>query len=78
MSATALPLPLELTKPVPLAADLDTQLRESLGVGTYDPKLQISMWYHGGHGGRETETKCEINCGSLLDFKFDDLIAFEL
>lgn len=44
MSATAMPLPLELTKPITLAADLDTQLRESLGVGKYDPKMQISTW----------------------------------
>jgi hypothetical protein len=47
MSATAMPLPLELTKPITLAADLDTQLRESLGVGKYDPKMQISTWLHG-------------------------------
>jgi hypothetical protein len=61
MSATALPLPLELTKPITLAADLDTQLRESLGVGKYDPKMQISTWLHGSF------TKSNQNCNTSLN-----------
>ena len=36
MSATRLPLPLELTKPVVLAGDLATQLQSE-----YDPKTQL-------------------------------------
>jgi hypothetical protein len=35
-----LPLPLELTKPVLLAGDLDTQVREGLS-DTYDAKAQL-------------------------------------
>jgi len=35
-----LPLPLELTKPVLLAGDLDTQMRESL-TDPYDAKAQL-------------------------------------
>ena len=36
-----LPLPLELTKPVLLAGDLDTQVREGL-TDKYDTKTQLS------------------------------------
>jgi hypothetical protein len=35
-----LPLPLQLTKPVLLAGDLDTQVREGLS-GAYDSKAQL-------------------------------------
>jgi hypothetical protein len=74
MSATALPLPLELTKPVTLASDLDTQLCESLGVGQYDPKTQMAMWASGG-------TTSNQNCQSInvyggfdvvMDLQIDD------
>ena len=61
MSATAMPLPLELTKPITLAADLDTQLRESLGVGKYDPKAQMTMEYGGG-------TRSQAQCKTLNAF----------
>jgi hypothetical protein len=75
MSATALPLPLELTKPVTLASDLDTQLRESLGVGPYDPKTQMAMWY-GGHGSKSSQ-ECESLSGAVVidvtvDVQIDD------
>ena len=39
MTSTNLPLPLELTKPVLLAGDVDTQLRT--GLSKYDPKTQL-------------------------------------
>jgi hypothetical protein len=73
MSATALPLPLELTKPVTLASDLDTQLRESLGVGKYDPKMQVSMWASGGTtSNQESEsTVVDVNGSIVLDANQD-------
>jgi endonuclease/exonuclease/phosphatase (EEP) superfamily protein YafD len=37
----SLPLPLELTKPVLLAGDLNTQLRNAV-TSTYDAKTQLS------------------------------------
>ncbi len=40
MNSANLPLPLELTKPVLLAGDLDTQVREGLSDG-YDAKAQL-------------------------------------
>src|SRR3954451_17477825 len=39
MNTTRLPLPLELTKPVLLAGDLDTQFRT--GLAEYDPHTQV-------------------------------------
>ena len=38
---TRLPLPLELTSPVMLAGDLNTQLRDALTAGGYDSKMQL-------------------------------------
>jgi hypothetical protein len=38
---TGLPLPLELTQPVLLAGDLDTQLRGALTAGGYDARTQL-------------------------------------
>ena len=40
MNSTNLPLPLELTQPVLLAGDLDTQVREGLS-DKYDTKTQL-------------------------------------
>jgi hypothetical protein len=40
MTSTTLPLPLELTKPVLLAGDLDTQVREGLS-DKYDATTQL-------------------------------------
>jgi hypothetical protein len=40
VNSTNLPLPLELTKPVLLAGDLDTQVREGLS-DKYDTKTQL-------------------------------------
>jgi hypothetical protein len=46
MSATALPLPLALSKPVPMASDLETVLAGSLGVGsaTYNSETQMRTY----------------------------------
>ena len=40
MTSTNLPLPLQLTKPVLLAGDLDTQVRDGL-TSRYDTKTQL-------------------------------------
>ena len=40
MNSPTLPLPLELSKPVLLAGDLDTQMREGLS-DKYDTKTQL-------------------------------------
>jgi len=40
MTSTTLPLPLELTEPVLLAGDLDTQVREGLS-DKYDSRTQL-------------------------------------
>jgi hypothetical protein len=69
MSATALPLPLELTKPVTLASDLNTQFRESLGVGQYDPKTQVTMWAWGGTSSNQ-ESESEVD-GKVIDIVVD-------
>jgi hypothetical protein len=66
MSATALPLPLELSRPVPMVADLDTLL--SAGVAKYDPQSQVN-WANGG-GGHNTSSKC-VNYGC---FQVDDIL----
>jgi hypothetical protein len=46
MSATALPLPLALSQPVPMASDMETVLADSLGVGsaTYNPETQMRTY----------------------------------
>ena len=54
MNATRLPLPLELTKPVLLAGDLDTEFRTGLDLGTYDPKTQLC-------GSRNGSSSCSNN-----------------
>ena len=40
MNSTDMPLPLQLTKPVLLAGDLDTQVRDGL-TSRYDAKAQL-------------------------------------
>jgi hypothetical protein len=46
MSGNALPLPVALSKPVPMVSDLDSQIRASLGAdGTkYDPATQVGAY----------------------------------
>ena len=76
MTANSLPLPLQLTKPVLLAGDLDTQFRESLS--QYDPKTQLCS-------GTQSEAKSNSRSRNLLngivvddataDIVVDDVIA---
>jgi len=68
-----LPLPLELTKPVLLAGDLDSQVREGLSDG-YDSKVQMcSKTSSAGKSGT-------LNLGGIIqvdvaDVVVDDVIA---
>jgi hypothetical protein len=78
MNRTHLPLPLELTKPVLLAGDLDTQFRESLE--EYDPKTQLC---HGGGGGKTSSNQgSSLQLGLLnadviqVDVQVDDVLVF--
>jgi hypothetical protein len=74
MSASRLPLPLELTQPVLLAGDLDTLVREGYSSTTYDPKTQLCSY--------ADDTSCEMDCDSTqellvidvnLDIQIDDI-----
>jgi hypothetical protein len=70
---SALPLPLELTKPVVLAGDLDTQLRASLGAGTYDPKAQLCNAPAGTHSSQESRSYSGLLVIDLtVDVQVDD------
>src|SRR2546426_3786839 len=59
MSLSALPLPLELAQPIHLAGDLDSMLRDSLHIGSYDPHMQV-----GPVGGGSCETNNESSAAS--------------
>jgi hypothetical protein len=68
---TSLPLPLELTRPVAMATDLDTAMAKSYEVENtrYNPETQTrapEMWGHG-HGGHNTSSKCVNYCGIQID-----------
>jgi hypothetical protein len=76
MNDRRLPLPLELTKPVLLAGDVDTLVRAGFGPSTYDPKTQLCSFADGG-------TSCEQNCESwveliAIDFQFDGIMIDDL
>jgi len=68
-----LPLPLQLTKPVLLAGDLDTQLREGLS-DRYDAKTQLCS---GTHSSAQSKTvnflgiQVDVNADAVVD----DVIA---
>ena len=69
MSTTRLPLPLELTQPMLLAGDLDTQLPSE-----YDPKTQLSS------NTTSTQTSASVNGAGVqvdvtADVAVDDVIA---
>jgi hypothetical protein len=68
-----LPLPLELTKPVLLAADLDTQVREGLS-DRYDSKTQLCS---GTHSSSRSNTLnfLGIQVDVNADVVVDDVIA---
>ena len=79
MSATRLPLPLELTEPVLLIGDLDTQIRAAVYAGQYDPKTQLC---DGSQAQSQTvsqqECRSDAGCGSLdltIDTQMDDVAA---
>jgi hypothetical protein len=77
MTHNRLPLPLELTKPVLLAGDLDTQFRASLD--EYDPKTQLCT---GGGGGKTSSNQqSSVNTGIqvdviAVDVQVDDVLVF--
>ena len=77
MSHNHLPLPLELTKPVLLAGDLDTQFRASLD--EYDPKTQLC---NGGGGGKTSSNQgssinLALNLDAIqVDVQVDDVLVF--
>ena len=66
-----LPLPLELTRPVAMATDLNTAIANSYDTTRYNPETQMSapeMWKH--HGGHHTKSKC-VNNGFI---QIDDIL----
>jgi hypothetical protein len=78
MNKNHLPLPLELTKPVLLAGDLDTQFRD--GLDEYDPKTQLC---NGGGGGKTSSNQgSSLQLGLLnadaiqIDVQVDDVLVF--
>jgi hypothetical protein len=85
MNDNRLPLPLELTKPVLLAGDLDSQYRA--GLDKYDPKTQLCTG-GGGGGGRggggktRSNQQCSVQGGLLngdviqIDVQVDDVLVY--
>jgi len=79
MTPRNMPLPLELTKPVLLAGDLDTQFRAGL-VADYDPETQLCGGRREGGcggGGSRSSQESKSNSGVLvidvtLDLQIDD------
>ena len=70
---STLPLPLQLTKPVLLAGDLDTQVREGLS-GPYDTKTQLCS--HTQSSARsKTMNLLGIQVDVNADIVVDDVIA---
>jgi len=72
-----MPLPLELTKPVLLAGDLDSQFRADLD--EYDPKTQLTG---GGSGGKShSRQRCSVQGGGVnadvvsVDVQVDDVLV---
>jgi hypothetical protein len=73
VNSTNLPLPLELTKPVLLAGDLDTQVREGLS-DKYDAKTQLCS-QTSSHGSSKTVNALGIIQVDVSDIVVDDVIA---
>ena len=63
----AMPLPLQLSKPAPMAADLATLVRAEYAQTTYDPNTQMA----GGWGGYRTSSNSSqfglINVDDVLN-----------
>jgi hypothetical protein len=79
MNDNRLPLPLELTKPVLLAGDLDSQFRA--GLDKYDPVTQLTDC--GGGGGKSTSyQQCSVQGGGVnadtvaVDVQVDDVLVY--
>jgi hypothetical protein len=78
MNENRLPLPLELTKPVLLAGDLDSQFRA--GLDKYDPKTQLCC--EGGGGGKtRSNQRCSVQSGVnadviQIDVQVDDVLVY--
>jgi hypothetical protein len=68
-----LPLPLELTKPVLLAGDLDTQVREGVSEA-YDSKAQLCSGTHSS-AKSNTFSLLNIQVDVNADVVVDDVIA---
>jgi hypothetical protein len=71
---TRLPLPLELTQPVLLAGDLDTQLRTALTAGGYDARTQLCSSTGSGVKSK-TVNFLGIQVDVNADVNVDDVIA---
>jgi hypothetical protein len=77
MNDNRLPLPLELTKPVLLVGDLDSQFRASLDA--YDPETQLC----GGRGGKTSSNQASsvqsglVNADVIaIDLQVDDVLVY--
>jgi hypothetical protein len=74
MSASRMPLPLELTEPVLLAGDVDALVRAGHGPSTYDPRTQLCS-----DGGTSSEYSCESTSELLvIDMNFDGIIIDDI
>jgi hypothetical protein len=73
MNSGRLPLPLELTDPVLLAGDLDTQVREGLS-DQYDSKAQLCSGTHS-KARSKTANLLGIQVDVNADVVVDDVIA---
>ena len=73
MTSTNLPLPLQLTKPVLLAGDLDTQVRDGLS-DKYDAKAQLCSNTHSSARSK-TLNVLGIQVDVNADVVVDDVIA---
>ena len=77
MNHDRLPLPLELTRPVVLAGDLDSQFRA--GLDKYDARTQLNC---GGGGGKSTShQQCSVQGSGVnadivsVDVQVDDVLV---
>jgi hypothetical protein len=68
VNSATLPLPLQLTKPVLLAGDLDTQVREGLS-DAYDAKAQLCS-----HTRSSTQSKTLNFLGIQVDVNADAVV----
>jgi hypothetical protein len=73
VNSTNLPLPLQLTKPVLLAGDLDTQVREGLS-DKYDSTAQLCSHTKSSTGSK-TLNVLGIQVDVNADIVVDDVIA---